>query len=118
MSDGGGSSARVVFDPGSQSFQLWVAAEFVDLGLKVGEIVRWQRGPAEELLEDGQEVAERADGIEGRGVKRPEAAAGGGESEGGFEYRQGDAAAVELIGELAVLGPDPAEGSRGVVVGL
>jgi hypothetical protein len=54
-----------------------------DLAAQVGEVGRRERRD-EQLLDDGQEVVERADRPEGQGVGRASGAAGRGQPEGHF----------------------------------
>ena len=58
---------------------------------------------AEEFLDDGEEVAQGADGGERLGVGGTVDAAPSGEQEGGLEDEGGDAALVEPCGEELIL---------------
>jgi len=86
-----------------------------ELALEVAGIVRVE-GLLAQLVDDGQEVVHGAHRLERLGIGRAEDPPAGGEGEGGLDEGQGDAAAMELLGQAAVRAPDLAERARELAV--
>ena len=63
------------------------------------------------LVDDGQDVVERGDGVEGWSVGRSECSASGDEGEGVVDGLEGDAAVVEFCRECAIGFAELSEGS-------
>jgi hypothetical protein len=70
------------------------------------------------LVDDGQDVVERGDGVEGWGVLGSECSPGGDERKGVLDRAEGDTAVVELCRESAICLSELPEGSRGMAVGV
>ncbi len=68
------------------------------------------------LVDDGQDVVERGDGVEGWCVVGPECSPGGDEGKGVLDCAEGDTAVVELSRESAIRLSELSEGSRGMAV--
>jgi hypothetical protein len=89
----------------------------VDLPGEVFEVFRIDRLVAD-LVEDREEVVERLDGRQRRGVEISEDAPRGGEVESSLDGVEWDSAVVELSGQPAVGGPDAAGGGGRAAVAV
>ncbi len=70
------------------------------------------------LVDDGQDVVERGDGVERWSAWGPEGSPSGDEGEGVVDRLEGDAAVVELCRESAIRLSEQSEGSRRMAVGI
>jgi hypothetical protein len=70
------------------------------------------------LVDDGQDVVERGDGVEGWSVGWSERPAGGDEGEGVLDGLEGHSAIVELACECAIGLSELSEGSWGLAIGV
>jgi hypothetical protein len=73
-------------------------------------------GIGEEGVDDGAEVVEGGDGVEGRELWAAEGSAGDGEDEGVGDGGEGDAAVMEFSCEATVASANAAGGTRGEAV--
>ena len=69
-----------------------------------------------DLVEEGKQVVEGSDGVEGRGVLGAEGAADGGEEKGRVDLFEQDAAVVEGRGKSPVFRASVSEGAGGAAV--
>jgi hypothetical protein len=84
--------------------------------MQVGQVVGIGRA-SEHLVEDREEVGERADGAEGNGVFGTEGAAGRGDDEGDLDGLERDPARGERAGEESIVAGSAARGTGQGVIG-